>query len=213
MTNDEIVAMIPEASREAVKAELSALVRIDSREAAERLAKEHPHVKSALDAEISRAAATVEARVLKDKLPAAVEAELKKRNPEKDPLRIELDTLKAEREAEKAELKREKLKALATKLAADEGIPVDDIERFIDADEDATASTVKAYAKRVKSWRDSQIEVELKKRFGNQQAPKAGSAAPEPDMVRQYNALMQAGRTDEAAAISVRLMRERNKGN
>lgn len=213
MNFEDIVALVPEDKREAVKAESAAFVRIASREDAEKLAREHPHLKSALDAEISRAAAANEARIMKDKLPAAVEAEIKKRNPEKDPLRIELDTLKAEREAEKAELRREKLKALATKLAADEGIPVDDIDRFIDADEDATSATVKAFAKRAKAWRDSAIEAELKKRFGNQQAPKAGSAAPEPDMVRQYNALMQAGRTDEAAAIGVRLMRERNKGN
>jgi hypothetical protein len=213
MNIDEIVALVPEDKREAVKTEFAAFVKVGSREDAEKLAREHPHIKSAFDAEISRASAANEARIMKEKLPGMVEAEIKKRNPEKDPLRIELDTLKAEREAEKAELKRERLKAMAVKLAADEGIPVDDIDRFIDEDEDRTTASVKAYAKRTKAWRDSQIEAELKKRFGNQSSPRTGTVTDDPNLSAQYNALMLAGRTDEAAAISVRLMRERNKGN
>jgi hypothetical protein len=175
MNLEEIVALVPEDKREAVKGEFASFVKIGSREDAEKIAAEHPHMKSAFDAGISRAVQSHDEKFQKDKVPALVEAEIKKRNPEKDPLRIELDTLKAEREAEKAELKREKLKALAVKLAADEGIPVDDVDRFIDADDDATTASVKAYAKRLKAFRDSAIDMELKKRFGNQAPPKTGN--------------------------------------
>lgn len=181
MNLKDVIAKLPEADRadaekviqEAIAAG-NALAGIDSKEKAAELIASNQYLKAAKDAEISRTIEKHDAEFAKDKLPGIVEAEIKKRNPEKDPLRIELDALKAEREAEKAELKRERLRALAIKKAADAGIPADDIERFIDEDEDRTGAAVDGYAKRWHASVDKAVEVKLKERLGNNGIPKSG---------------------------------------
>jgi hypothetical protein len=190
MNLKELVAKLPEADRgEAEKAIQEAIVAgnplagIDSNEKAAAYIQGNRYFKGALDAEISARVISHDERFQKEKLPGLVEAEIKKRNPEKDPLRIELDALKAEREAEKAELKRERLKALAIKKAADAGIPADDIERFIDEDEDRTGAAVDGYAKRWHASVDKAVEAKLKERLGNNGIPKNGD--PSKAMTRE----------------------------
>jgi hypothetical protein len=186
----ELVGKLPEADRtegerviqEAIKAG-NPIAEIVTREAALAYIVKNDVFKAALEEEIRSKVASHDEKFQKEKLPGLVEAEIKKRNPEKDPLRIELDALKAEREAEKAELKRERLKALAIKKAADAGIPADDIERFIDEDEDRTGAAVDGYAKRWHASVDKAVEAKLKERLGNNGIPKNGD--PSKAMTRE----------------------------
>lgn len=184
MNLKDIIGKLPEADRtEAEKtiqeaiAAANPLAGVDSKEKAAEFISKNQVFKAALDADISLKIAAHDERFQKEKLPGIVAAEMKKLNPEKDPLRIELDALKAEREAEKAELKRERLKALAIKRAADAGIPADDIERFIGDDEERTGALVDAYAKRWKAYADSKVELALKGQYGNVGKPKGGDPA------------------------------------
>ncbi len=85
MDINEIVSMIPEDKREPVKAELASYVKIGAREDAEKLAREHPHVKSVVDSWISKAVQSHDERFVAEKLPSLVEGEILKRNPPKDP--------------------------------------------------------------------------------------------------------------------------------
>jgi hypothetical protein len=213
MNLKELVAKLPEADRgEAEKAIQEAIVAgnplagIDSNEKAAAYIQGNRYFKGALDAEISARVISHDERFQKEKLPGLVEAEIKKRNPEKDPLRIELDALKAEREAEKAELKRERLKALAIKRAADEGIPVDDIERFIGEDEDRTAASVDGFAKRLKAYADAKVEAALKEKLGNNGQPRGGNAPQAPgDLESQYLAAVKDGNADLALVLQGKL--------
>jgi len=184
MNLKELVAKLPESDRgEAERAIQEAIVAgnplagIDSNEKAMAYIQGNRYFKGALDSEISAKVVAHDERFTKEKLPGLVEAEIKKRNPEKDPLRIELDALKAEREAEKAELKRERLRNLAVKKAADAGVPVDDIERFIDEDEDRTGAAVDGFAKRWHDSVDKGVEAKLKLKLGNNGIPKSGDPA------------------------------------
>jgi hypothetical protein len=83
----------------------------------------------------------------------------------------------AQRVAEEAEKKREGLRALAAKLAADEGIALDP-ERFIGADEETTRTLVATEAERFKTY----AEAVLKAKYGNTGAPKSGTSATPPAM-------------------------------
>lgn len=196
MNLKELVAKLPESDRgEAERVIQEAIVAgnplagIDSNEKAMAYIQGNRYFKGALDSEISAKVVAHDERFTKEKLPGLVEAEIKKRNPEKDPLRIELDALKAEREAEKAELKRERLKALAIKRAADAGIPADDIERFIGEDEDRTGAAVDAFAKRWKAYSDKQVEAALKDKLGNNGAPNGGGNPAKAMSMKDFVAL------------------------
>ena len=212
MNLKDVIAKLPEGDRaEAEKVVQEAiaagnpLAGVTTKEQAAEFISKNQIFKAALDAEISLKVAAHDERFTKEKLPGIVEAEIKKRNPEKDPLRVELDTLKAEREAEKAELKRERLKALAIKKAAEAGIPADDIERFIDEDEDRTGASVEAFAKRWKAFSDKAVETALKEKLGNNGAPRGGNPATPTDLKSQYDAAIAAGNADLALAIQGRM--------
>jgi len=199
MTLKELISKLPDGDKsEAEKAVQEAiaagnpLAGITNKEQAADFIQRNQLFRAALDAEISLKVAAHDERFHKEKLPGIVEAEIKKRNPEKDPLRIELDALKAEREAEKAELKRERLRALAIKKAADAGIPGDDVERFIDEDEDRTGASVEAFAKRWKAYTEKAVETALKERLGNNGQPRGGTATPPADLKTQYEAAAKA---------------------
>lgn len=181
------------------------LAGIDSKEKVAAFVAKDALFKGYFDSEISRKVEDHDARFQKEKLPAIVEAEIKKRNPDKDPLRIELDAIKAEREAEKAELKRERLRNLAVKKAADAGIPVDDIERFIEDDEDRTGASVEAFAKRWKSFTDKAVEAALKEKLGNNGQPRGGNITPPGDLESQYTAAVAAGNADLALVLQGKL--------
>lgn len=212
MNLKDVIAKLPEADRgEAEKAIQEAIVAgnpiagIDTKEKAVEFIGKNPLFDAAAMYLKTTAIELHDAKFQKEKLPGLVEAEIKKRNPEKDPLRIELDAIKAEREAEKAELKRERLRNLAVKKAADAGIPVDDIERFIDEDEDRTGAAVDAFAKRWKAYSDKAVETALKEKLGNNGQPRGGSVTPPGDLESQYTAAVAAGNADLALVLQGKL--------
>lgn len=199
---------------EAVKAEVAAgnpLAGIDNADKAADFMGKNPFFKSAYDAGISRAVASHDERFQKEKVPELVKAELKKLNPEKDPIRAELEALKAEREQERAQLKREKLTAYAVKLAADEGIPLDEIERFIGDDEDVTQSQVKAFAKTLKKWADERTDRVLKERLGNNGKPGSGAPPNPADLKTLYAEAEKKGDGMEMLRIKALMQRVTNQ--
>jgi len=201
MNLKELVGKLPEEDRPAAEAAIQEAITaanpvagIDSKEKAAEYIGKSPYFKAALDAGVSLGVEAHDKKFMAEKFPKLVEAEVKKlTGPETDPIRIELAQIKAEREAEKAEAKRDKLRALATKLAAEEKIPVTHIERFIDEDDEKTMASVKAYAKSLKDYAKAETEAVLKGRFGDTGAPKGGNSTPPADLKTQYDAASKAG--------------------
>jgi len=193
LTLKDIVSKLPESDRaeaekgigEAVAAG-NILAGVDSQEKAFELIKKTPILKSAFDAEISKTVDAHDERFIKDKLPKLVEDKVREMNPPKDPRDIKLAELEAKMtERDNAE-KKAKLHAAALKIAAEKKIPVEDIERFIADDEDATVRTVNAYAERILAWRNEAIEASKQSQFGNNGKPKNGNIPPVADLQTQY---------------------------
>jgi len=185
MNLKDIIGKLPEAERaEAEKTIQDAitaanpLAGVTTKEQAAEFISKNALFKSAHDADISVKVDDHDKRFISDKLPKLLDAEIKKlTGPETDPIKLELAQIKAERAAEKAEAIRDKQKAVALKLAAAEGIPVDDIERFLGDDDTKTTETTTAYAKRLKAWRDEAVESALKGKLGNNGIPKSGNSS------------------------------------
>ena len=218
MNLKELIALIPEVSRAEAETVISDAVKagnpiadIDSNDKAATFIAGNRFFKGAYDSGISVKVAEHDERFKKDQLPKLLESEIKKlTGPETDPIKLELAQIKAEREAEKAELKRERLKASALKIAAAEGIPVDDVDRFLADDEDKTAESVRKYASRLKSFRDAAIEAALKDRIGNVGKPQGGNVIPPADLKTQYDAAARANNGMEMLRLKG-LMQSANK--
>jgi hypothetical protein len=176
--------------REAFKAAISALdgaVKIDSREAVEKLAESNAFIKSWKDSVISTAVASHDAKFMKDSFPDLVEAEIKKRGPKpKDPElaaaleRVEaLETAKAKAEAENVRInQRSKVLPVLTEL----GLDAKWADRLIGASDAETDELVKAFKADFGKARDGYTEKLIKDRFGNQGMPPAGGAPAPQDM-------------------------------
>jgi len=91
-----------------------------------------------------------------------IEAEVKKRNPDKTPEQIELEKLRKEIEDERNARNREKLMNEAIKQATEKGLPVDVLDFFIGVDEDTTMSNLskleEAFNKAVQSQVDGKFK-------------------------------------------------------
>jgi anaerobic selenocysteine-containing dehydrogenase len=217
----DIIAKLPEADRaEAEKAIGEAvaagniLAGIDTQEKAFEFIKKTPIFRSAFDAEISNTVKAHDEKFIAEKVPKLVEAEIKKLNgPETDPIKLELAQIKAELEAKKTEERKAKQLSIALKLAADEKIPADDIERFIGEDDKATSESVKAYAARIKAWTQSQTDAVLKEKLGNVGRPTGGLAATPGSKLANlevaYKEAQKAGQRDQADRIYVEMMQEK----
>ena len=77
-------------------------------------------------------------------LESLLDAEVKKRFPEKDPKDIEMEKLKNEIEQMKQSKEKETLTNKAMKLAGEKGLPLDLVGFFIGADEDSTTTNLKS---------------------------------------------------------------------
>ncbi len=75
-------------------------------------------------------------------LEALLDAEIKKRFPEKDTKDLELEKLKGEIETMKTEKQRERMLNEAMKLAGEKGLPLELVGFFLGADEVATADNI-----------------------------------------------------------------------
>jgi hypothetical protein len=67
-----------------------------------------------------------------------VDAEVKKRNPDKTPEQLELEKLRQELDNQKKEAAREKLTNKAVAYASENGLPTDVVSFFLGEDEDST---------------------------------------------------------------------------
>jgi hypothetical protein len=199
MNLKELIAKLPESDRaEAERVVQEAIVAgnplagIDSNEKAAAFIETNKFFKGAFDAGISKSNEAHDAKFVKEKLPGLVDAKIRELNPPTDPRDIKI----AEFEAKLAERERKELlsnqRTIALKIAATEGIPVDDIERFIADNDDATTAQVKAYAARVKAFADAKVEAALKERLGNNGSPKGGNTIPPADLKTQYEAAAKA---------------------
>ncbi|NLD18826.1 MAG: DUF4355 domain-containing protein [Clostridiales bacterium] len=77
-------------------------------------------------------------------LAGLIDAEIKKRFPEKDPKDLEVENLKNEISKMQTEKQRESLTNKAMKLASDKGLPLDLVGFFVGADEDITMDNLKS---------------------------------------------------------------------
>lgn len=196
MNLKDVIALVPEAQRpDAEKAVQEAIVAanpvagIDSNEKAAAFIQGNKFFKGALDSEISLKIANHDEKFMAEKFPKLAKAEADKREqevilrlkPETDPtkaLEMKMEKQAADFAAILAERDKKettaKQRELALKLAAAEGIPIDDIERFIADNDDATTAQVKAYAKRIKDFRDAAVDAVKKEKYGNNGIPKSG---------------------------------------
>lgn len=212
MNLKDVIARLPEADRaEAERAIQEAIVAanpiagVDSNEKAWAFIQENRFFRGAHDAEISRSNAAHDEKFKKETLPGLVDAKIRELNPPKDPRDVEIAEIRkqlAERDRRELEGKQ---KEIALKIAASEGIPIEDIERFIADNDDATAAQVKTYAKRLKDFRDAAIEAEKGKWFGNTGLPRTGNTPPPADLKTRYDEALKAGRADEALALHSQL--------
>jgi hypothetical protein len=220
MNIKELIALVPEGSRaDAEKAISEAVVAanpvagIDSNEKAAAFIQGNKFFKGALDSEISVKIASHDEKFVKDKLPGLVDAKVRELNPPKDPRDIEIAEIKkqlADRDRKEIEAKQ---REIALKIAAAEGIPVEGIERFIADNDDATSAQVKAYAKRIKDFRDVAVDEAKKGKYGNNGVPRGGNVTPPADLKTQYEAaLKDPARLDEALGLKERLIEAAKNG-
>lgn len=174
MTVQEIIDLVPTEKKEAVKAELSGLVKIDSRETAEKLWKENTFLKSAVDAEISRAVNAHDERFKTEKLPSIVEDEVRKRNPPKDPKDVEIEKMRLKLEAMEKQTVTEKQKARALQRAQELGIPSQLATNFIGDTDEVTDTKLTELAGVLKPWQEAAITKVKQELFGNTGRPAGG---------------------------------------
>jgi hypothetical protein len=197
----EYADSLPEDKREAFRAELATMVSIRSREDADKLIGEHPLLKSARDAALTRTSEKTLERYKAEKLQADVEEELKKRNPVKDPLALELEKTKAEIQEMKRQgiLKDQKAKTLQ-RLAV-EGLPLDLADYIVrESDEGTEAEFLKLTAP-IKALMESsatKIKAEI---LGNQGQPRGGTVTPMATLQDKYTKAMESGNVAVAMAI------------
>jgi len=191
---------LPEDKRDAFKLEASKVVLIDSREAAAKMLRDHPLMKSAYDAEISHVAANIERKFTEEKLPKLLEEERKK--GQKQPWELEIDKLKADLEADQKALALEKQRNRAMQKAQELDIPPALVDRFIgmtDEETDANLATLQGAFKPFVEDREKKIRAEL---LGNNPPGRRGADAPPATLETQYQAALAAG--DMAAAIAIK---------
>jgi hypothetical protein len=199
---NEIVGMLPEDKRETVKAELSAYVKLGSKDDAAALAANHPHIKSVVDSLISKAVQSHDERFQSEKLPGLVEAEILKRNPPKDPRDLKLVEMENKmRDMERAAIAKDQT-ARAVAKAAELGLPSDIAKRYIGNSDAETDAAIDMLAGALKPWRDTEVNRLVSERLGNNSAPRGGVAPNQLEQMRRdYIRLNNEGLAQEATAL------------
>jgi hypothetical protein len=197
----EFIDLVPEDKREAFKAELASMVSIKSREDADKLISEHPFLKSARDAALTRTSEKSIERYKAEKLQLDVEEELKKRNPIKDPIALELEKTKAEIQEMKRQgvLKDQKAKTL--QRLASEGLPLDLADYIVRESDEDTETEFRKLTAPIKSLMESsatKIKAEI---LGNQGQLRTGTVTPMATLQDKYTKAMEAGNVAVAMAI------------
>lgn len=211
MELNEIIGLIPADKQELVKTELGQYVRIDGRDAAEKLAKEHPHIKSVVDSYISKAVASHDERFMAEKLPSIVDAEILKKNPPKDPRDQKIIEMENKfKELERAASIKDQT-ALAVTLASEKGIPVELVKKWIGNNDDETRTNIEMLSGVLKPWKDEAIKQGLVERLGNGSAPKVGATPDQLAQMRVEHARLMNSKDFVKAQILLEQIRQMEK--
>jgi hypothetical protein len=207
MELSEIVALVPEDKRADVTTAISGVVKVSSREDAEKALRENQHFKSAFDAGISKAVASHDERFIAEKLPTLIEQEVAKKNPPKDARDQKIADLEKKFAESEKRANSEKQIALAISEAAKLGIPAELAKRFIGESDESTQASIAELFGVLKPWKEEAVKAEVLGRVGNMGTPpKGGAMQKEKDaLMTQYNQLIKDGKRDEANRIYVRL--------
>lgn len=95
-------------------------------------------------------------------LEALLEAEIKRRFPEKDPKEIEVEKLKSEITTMKTEKQREALQNKAMRLAGEKGLPLELVSFFVGENEEATQQNLGKLEETFASAVQKSLEARLK---------------------------------------------------
>ena len=209
MELSEIVALVAEDKRQAVTDALAGVVKITSREDAEKVIKENSFIKSSFDAGISIAVASHDKRFMEEKLPNVIEDELRKRAPKpKDPelanaLKIAEDAQK-EVQAIRREALIERQTSRAITKASQLGIPAELAAKYIGNSDEETDAAVDSLCGVLKPYMDKTITQGVIARVGNNGMPPAGNVA-ETTLEAQYGKALSDGNADLALAIQSKM--------
>lgn len=178
MALDSFIEKIPEADREAYKAEIAHAVLVTDKDVAAKLLAEHPFLKSAKDSYESKAVAAFEKRFSEEKLPSLIEAKYKEKHPDADPKDLAYKALEEKLNAMQREGTLKERKTVALQKLAEAGLPVSLADLAIDMDETQFGAKLDLLAT-LKEWRDAEVNKIVSQKLGNQ-VPKAGGT-PEQD--------------------------------
>lgn len=170
---DSFIDKIPEADREAYKAEIANALFISDKDQAAKLLAEHPVLKSAKDSYESKAVAAYEKRFMEEKLPGLLDAEYKKKHPDADPRDLEVQQVREEMAKFKTEALLERRKAETVQKLAKDGLPVELADLLVDANDDQYKAKYDLAAA-VKRWHEEETAKVKGSILGNQGTPKAG---------------------------------------
>lgn len=133
----------------------------------------------------------------KNNLQKLVDDEVKKLNPDKSPVEIELENLKRDLEAKDKAAQRLALKNKALAITSEKKLSVDDniLERFIADDEESTLANLEAFEAFAKAQYQSGVESVYK--TGGRDIPGAGGAGGEGDSYGKKIAQQMAAQTPQ----------------
>ena len=209
----DFIEALPAEKRDAYKSEVTATeaklaraVTIETKEDAQRLVETNELLKAAnqsfLDKKDAERIKTFEA----ERLPKLLEEERKK--GQKQPWEIEIEKLKAENEKARNDTLLEKQKARAATKAAELGIPVSLVDKFIGLTDEETDAGLKALADTVVPYRDNAVKTALEK-IGSQPAPKGGQSGGERNLEAEY--LEAQKKNDGVAMLRIKAEMQRAK--
>ncbi len=182
MTIEQILALIAEDKREAVKKVLGELGTLSAEKVSEFLKTDEGKklVTPMIDSAVSKAVASHDKKFMEEKLPGLLDEEVKKRFPDKTPEQKELADLKAKLDKSEKDRIRTEQKARAIKQLQDMGLPLSLADRYHGLSDEETDEGVKNL-KDLIAWRDGAVKAKdeewLKKTGG---APGGGDEAKPP---------------------------------
>lgn len=174
MALSDFLEALPEDKREAFKAEVSKAVFITSDADAEKFAEANEFLRKANQKYRDPKIQEFKDRFMKEDLPKLLEEERKK--GAKQPWEIEIENLKAENEKAKRESALEKQRSRALAKAAELGVPVALVDKFVGLTDEETDAGLKFLADTVVPYRDGAVKSALEK-IGTQPKPRAGGPA------------------------------------
>lgn len=194
---------LPEDKREAYKAEISKAVFITSDVEAEKFAESNEFLRKANQKYRDPKIQEFKDRFQKEELPKLLEEERKK--GAKQPWEIEIENLKKENETAKRESALEKQKSRALAKAAELGVPVALVDKFVGLTDEETDAGLKFLADTVVPYRDGAVKSALEK-IGKQPAPVGGNSNPA-GIQAQYDAAVKNGNMAVAIALKEQMGR------